>query len=272
VLSRKTETSDNNKQLLLLISGVGGSFLLILFFFLASVIMNEGNAKLINLAWQEFSGNMPHSVQIILAEQARAMSIPLLSGSHAFWYIARAGGILSYLLLWLATCWGIMMSSKVIKGYLNFATAYALHEFLPVLGVIFATLHAMVLLGDTFIGFNLQQILIPFKSSYKPLWTGLGSLAFYLFLALVLSSYLRKQLGQKSWRLFHYTSYLAFLLALVHGLMSGTDSHALAMRTFYLATGCVTLFLLYYRVLAYTPKSNRNRLTRSNKRGSQINR
>ena len=270
MLSRKTETTGNNKQFLLLISGVGATLLLILFFFMVGLLLNEGNSDLINLARDEMAGNIPQSIQFILADQARAMSIPLESGSTAFWYIARAGGIIAYLLFWLATCWGIMMSSKVIKGYLNFAAAYALHEFLPLLGVVFAAIHSLVLLGDTFIGFNIQQILIPFMSSYKPFWTGLGSLAFYLFLALILSSYLRRELGQKSWRIFHYTSYLAFLLALVHGLMSGTDSHSLAMRTFYLATGSVTLFLVYYRVLAYAPKSNRRRQSRSNKRKSQI--
>jgi predicted ferric reductase len=271
MLSRKNETTGNNKQFLLLISGIGGSLLLILFFFMAGVLLNDGNSDLLNLARRELTGNIPQSIQIVLADQARAMSIPFESGSTAFWYIARAGGIVAYLLFWLATCWGIMMSSKVIKGYINFAAAYALHEFLPLLGVIFAAIHSLVLLGDTFIGFNIQQILIPFMSSYKPFWTGLGSLAFYLLLAIVLSSYVRKQIGQKSWRLFHYTSYLAFLLALVHGLMSGTDSSTLTMRALYIATGGFTLFLIYYRALSHTPKTNRSRQGRSLNEKTEIN-
>ncbi|MFL7837451.1 MAG: hypothetical protein ACK2T4_00080 [Candidatus Promineifilaceae bacterium] len=263
MLSRKTETTGNNKQLLLLVSGLGGSFLLILFFFLAGSLYQEGGSTMINHARQEITGNIPQSIQITLAEQAQAMSIPLESGSQAYWYIARAGGVVAYLLLWLATCWGILMSSKLIKGYINIATAFALHEFLPILGVIFAAIHALVLLGDSFIGFNIQQILIPFTSSYKPGWTGLGSLAFYLFLAIIISFYVRKQIGQKSWRLFHYISFLAFLFALLHGLMAGTDSGTLAMRALYIVTGGITLFLIYYRVLAHAPRTMRDRQSRA---------
>jgi sulfoxide reductase heme-binding subunit YedZ len=271
VLSRKTETTDKNRQSLLLLSSVGGSLLLILFFYLAGAPLIERYPELINLAQQAVARNIPQSGLAILADQAQAMSIPLESGSKAFWYLARAGGIVSYILLWLASCWGIMMSSKVIKGYINFASAYALHEFLPLLGIVFAALHALVLLGDSFIGFNLQQILIPFTSTYEPFWTGLGSLAFYLFLAIVLSSYLRKQIGQKSWRIFHYTSYLAFLFALVHGLMAGTDSDTLAVRLLYIVTGGITLFLIYYRVLSHSPKSNHAHKRRSLRKDSQIN-
>ena len=113
--------------------------------------------------------------------------------------------------------------------------------------------------------------LIPFASSYKPFWSGLGSLALYLFLAIILSSYLRKQIGQKSWRLFHYTSYLGFLLALLHGLMAGTDSNTLAMHTLYLVTGGVTLFLIYYRALSYTPRKTHGRQGRSKEEETRLN-
>ena len=82
-----------------------------------------------------------------------------------------------------------MMSSKVIKGVVSIPVAFALHEYLPILGVIFAALHALVLMGDAYIGFTPWQLLIPFTSSYKPFWTGLGVLAFYLFVALIASFY-----------------------------------------------------------------------------------
>ena len=202
-------------------------------------------------------GLLPPAWQAAVAEQAQAMGLPLAAGSKAYWYMARAGGVLSYILLWLATCWGMMMSSKIIKGLVDVPVAYALHEYLPILGVVFAALHAVVLLGDSYIAFKPWQILVPFASPYKPFWTGLGVLAFYLSIALIASFYVRKRIGQKTWRALHYTSYLAFLIALLHGVMAGSDSGTTAMRVLYLVTGAVSVFLLLYRLLAYAPRPAR---------------
>lgn len=200
---------------------------------------------------------LPPPARALLGQQARLMGLPLATDSHAYWYLARAGGVVAYILLWLATVWGIMMSSKVIKGVVSVPVAFAMHEYLPILGVVFAALHALVLLGDTYIDFTLWQLLVPFAGPYKPLWTGLGILAFYLSLALIVSFYFRKRIGQKAWRAFHYTAYLAFLIALVHGMMAGSDSGSAAMRALYLVTGGTSVFLVLYRLLAYAPRPQR---------------
>ena len=202
-------------------------------------------------------GMMPLSLRIIVSDQARIMGLPLAADSQAYWYLARAGGVVAYILLWLATCWGIMMSSKVIKGIVSVPVAFALHEYLPILGVVLAALHALALLGDTYIGFTPWQLLIPFTSPYKPFWTGLGVLAFYLFVALIASFYMRKWIGQKTWRTFHYTAYLGFLISLLHGLMAGSDSDTTVMQIIYLVTGGIAIFMVLFRMLAYSPRVQR---------------
>src|SRR6478609_4845057 len=68
-----------------------------------------------------------------LAQEAHFMSLPLTAHSQAYWFAARAGGIVAYLLLWFATFWGIMMSSKMLKGRMDAALIYGLHEFFPLL-------------------------------------------------------------------------------------------------------------------------------------------
>jgi DMSO/TMAO reductase YedYZ heme-binding membrane subunit len=259
MLSKKNQNTGEDRQSLILISAGGVFLLLVLLAALAANMATAGSRELLNELNRSAAGVFSHSMRPSLEAQAQMMSLPIEAGSQAFWYIARAGGVVAYLLLWLATCWGIIMSSKVLKGYVNAPVTYALHEFLPILGIVFAAVHALVLLGDSYIGFSLWQLLVPFSSSYEPFWTGLGSLAFYLFLALVLSSYLRKYIGQKSWRAFHYLSYLAFLLALTHGLMAGSDSGAVSMRALYLVTGGISLFLVYYRMLSYAPRISRRR-------------
>lgn len=259
MLTRKNEDSGDNKRSLLLIGTAGVLLLLIFLAVLAGSLAETGDFDPSTLFASGTAVTIPQSMRTILEDQARLMGLPFAAGSQAFWFLARAGGIVSYLLLWLATCWGIMMSSKVIKGYVPVPAAFALHQYLPILGVVFAALHALILLGDTYIGFNIWQLLIPFSSTYEPLWTGLGSLAFYISLALVLSFTIRKQIGSKVWRAFHYTAYLGFLLALLHGVLAGSDSKTLAIQLLYLFTGATSLFLLYYRLVSYMPRKSRGR-------------
>lgn len=198
---------------------------------------------------------MPASLYNLLSAQAIRMGLPLTSDTQAYWYMARAGGIVAYLLLWLATIWGIVMSNKLAKGRIAPLTVFGLHEILPLLATLFAAFHAIVLIGDSYINFNIIHILIPFTSPYEPVWTGLGTIALLFSAALVVSFYLRKQIGQRVWRMFHFTAYLAFVLALVHGLMAGSDSNFLGVQMMYVFSGATVLFFTYYRLLTHKPKS-----------------
>jgi predicted ferric reductase len=186
----------------------------------------------------------------VLAGEAQTMGLPLAEGSKAFWYVARAGGSLAYLLLWLATLWGVLLSSKMVKGWVDATVLYNVHEFLPTLAMVFAVAHTAMLMGDAYIRFSLLDLLIPFRATYRPLWTGFGSLALYLSAALIASFYLRSVVSRRVWRVFHYAAYLAFILALVHGLFAGTDTAQPAIYWMYVVTGATLLFATIYRVLA----------------------
>ncbi|GIK72636.1 MAG: hypothetical protein BroJett021_16240 [Chloroflexota bacterium] len=200
--------------------------------------------------WGVTAGMAPQTGALdVLSSEAQTMGLPLTEGTKAFWYVARAGGILAYLLLWLATLWGVFISSKMVKGWIDATMLYNMHEFLPMLAMVFAVVHAAVLMGDAYIRFSLLDLLIPFRAPYRPLWTGLGSLALYLSIALIASFYLRSLISRRVWRALHYLTYLAFVLALVHGLMAGTDTTQPAVYWMYVATGGTLLFATLYRIL-----------------------
>lgn len=169
--------------------------------------------------------------------------------------MARAGGLVGYLLLWLSVVWGLVISTKITEGLVSASLAYGLHEFLSLGTILFTAGHALVLLGDRYIGFNIFHLAVPFLAPYEPLWTGLGTIGLYLSAALTGSFYLRKQLGQKVWRAFHYLAFVAYILALVHGLMAGSDSGLGIVQGMYLATGGSVLFLVYYRLFTLKVKT-----------------
>jgi DMSO/TMAO reductase YedYZ heme-binding membrane subunit len=194
---------------------------------------------------QPVSQLTPAAIQHSVAQQAAAMGLPLVGATKAYWYAARAGGILAYLLLWFGALWGIMMSSKVSKGLFIFG----LHEFLPILAAVFAALHGLALLGDQYIDFSLFDVVIPFAAPYRPVWTGLGQVAFYLSVAIIASFYVKSRIGRKTWRTLHYATYLAFFLALGHGLLAGTDSTLPAIRGMYIISAATLIFATFFRIL-----------------------
>ncbi|MFN8459203.1 MAG: hypothetical protein U0401_31895 [Anaerolineae bacterium] len=198
---------------------------------------------------------LPASWRAVISHEAQIMGLPLIGETQAYWYMARAGGIVSYLLIWLSVVWGLILSTKITEGRIPAALAFGLHEFLSLSTILFATLHALVLLGDHYIGFNLFHLTIPFIAPYQPFWTGLGTLGLYLSAALTGSFYIRKQLGQKTWRALHYLTFIAYILVLIHGLMAGSDSKLSFIRFMYLGTGLSILFLVYYRIFTLKAKS-----------------
>src|SRR5262249_1234902 len=118
------------------------------------------------------------------------------------------------------------------------------------LGLGFDVVHVLSLLGDTYIGYNLFQVLAPFASTgYEQFWVGIGQVAMYLLIPVTLSFYARKRLGARGWRPIHGLSYLFFAMALLHGLFSGTDSGSWWAAGIYWFSSLSLLVLTAYRVL-----------------------
>jgi len=168
----------------------------------------------------------------------------------AFWYISRATALTAFFLLWLSMAMGITITNKLAKIWPGGPTAFELHEFFSLLGIAFALFHGAILMGDHYIHYGLTQVLVPFSSlQYKPFWVGLGQLSLYVWGIVTLSFYLRKRIPTPNWRLIHYGSYLVFLLALVHGIVSGTDSGLTWTNIIYWTSSAALFFLLVYRIL-----------------------
>ena len=168
-----------------------------------------------------------------------------------FWYLSRGSAIAAFCLLWLSMVIGLLMSNKIARVWFGNAIAYELHQFVSLLGIGFVIFHAMILLGDRYIGFNLVSLFLPFmNTNYRPLWVGLGQISFYFWIIIAFSFYVRSKLGTKIWRGIHYISFALYFFGLIHGIMSGTDTGSLWAAGMYWLSGAVLLFLVTYRVLS----------------------
>lgn len=190
-----------------------------------------------------------------------ALNAGVLAGEKAAWYLTRASGTVAYLLLSASTLWGLLLSTKLIKQWIPPAITLALHNYLSWLSLGLTALHAFVLLFDSYYTYTLGALLIPFTGPYSPLWVGLGTLGFYIMLITTISYYARKQIGQKTWRKLHYTTFGAYALATVHGWMAGTD--ALQLASMYGVSSFLVLFLTLFRILSSGTADNRPRRARA---------
>ncbi len=169
----------------------------------------------------------------------------------AYWYLSRGSGFVALGLLWTSMMLGLGITNKMARTWPGIPPAMAIHEYVGVLGLLFTGFHALILLGDTYSKYLLVQLLVPFGShQYRPIWVGLGQLGFYAWFIIALAFYIRRAIGKKTWRVIHILSFACYMVALIHGLMSGTDAGTTWAVEFYWITGGWFLFMLIYRILA----------------------
>ncbi|OQY87190.1 MAG: hypothetical protein B6D41_12105 [Chloroflexi bacterium UTCFX4] len=188
---------------------------------------------------------------VLLPAWLPGLSASLLGDApKAYWYLARAAGVIAYLLLWLSMVFGMVVSNKMARLWNGGPTAIELHQFVTWLAIAFSVLHALILLGDKYISATLVQVLTPFAySDYEPFWVGMGQIGFYVCVLIAASFYFRKQSGYRAWRALHYGSFVLYLVLTLHGIFAGTDTAAPGMMLLYLGSALIVYFLLLVRIL-----------------------
>jgi methionine sulfoxide reductase heme-binding subunit len=145
------------------------------------------------------------------------------------WYATRGAGIVSLLMLTGVVVLGVLSVFRwQSTSWPRFLTA-GLHRNLSLLALVFLAVHIVTAVVDPFTALGPVAALIPFASSYRPLWVGLGVIAVDLILALIATSLIRARLGHRAWRAVHWLAYAAWPLALSHGIGSGSDAFAVWM-------------------------------------------
>ena len=167
-----------------------------------------------------------------------------------FWFLSRGSAIAAYWLLWLSMTSGVIISNKMAQKWPGIPPAYEVHQYTSLLGLAIGLFHALILTGDQYIAYTIPQVLIPFAgTNYRPIWVGIGQVAFYVWAIVNFSFYIRKRIGKKAWRLIHFASFASFIGVLIHGLYAGTDAATEWAQGLYWFSGAVLLFLVVYRIL-----------------------
>ena len=176
--------------------------------------------------------------------------------AKVFWYLTRGMGVGALILLTASVALGVVTSVRWRSDrWPRFITA-GLHRNLTLLAIAFVAVHVLATVADGYTPIGVQDAVIPFISPYRPIWLGLGAIAFDLLLALVATSLLREKIGYRMWRYVHWLAYLSWPVALVHALGTGTDARLGWMRWTGVACVAVVAFAVISRA-ALTPDAPR---------------
>jgi sulfoxide reductase heme-binding subunit YedZ len=148
------------------------------------------------------------------------------SGGSALWFLSRGTGVVVLVLLTVVVVLGVLSRRGTGPGRHTFVLT-AVHRNASLLAVVLLGVHIVTAVLDPYAPIRLVDAVVPFTSAYRPLWLGLGALAFDLIVALTVTSLLRVRLGLRWWRAIHWLAYLAWPVALVHGLGTGSDTRRL---------------------------------------------
>jgi hypothetical protein len=183
------------------------------------------------------------------------------AGPSAYWYLARGSGVAALLLLTASVVLGLLNSLRFASAprWPRFAID-TLHRDISLVVIALLAVHIITSVLDTFAPIRLIDAVIPFASTYRPLWLGLGALSFDLLVALVVTSLLRRRLGYRAWRAVHWLAYASWPIAVLHGLGTGTDTTA--SWTLVLTLICVgaVLVAVWVRVVRLRPDVNHFRV------------
>lgn len=178
------------------------------------------------------------------------LAAPPHNPDPTLWYLTRAAAVSGYVLLMVAVDLGMLRS---MARELSVRVSWVLdetHQFVSLLAGAFVAIHLLALAFDPAVPFSPLNLLLPLGQPYKPVPVDLGVLALYALAVVLVSSWLRRRMSQRTWRILHYAGFVVFFLVTLHGLLAGSDSAQPWMHALYVGGAASVLFLVVMRIFA----------------------
>ncbi len=167
------------------------------------------------------------------------------------WYVTRASGLTAFVFAWLTIFLGIAIRLPGLKNIIRPVYSLSIHYTLAVQTLFFAFLHGISFLFDPFKLPTLADAFIPFHISpdkLDPFSLALGIMAFYGFIILVFTSWIKPMISQRVWRITHFLNIFVYATVVAHALFLGTDMKIPLYRNIFISINIflVTILLLNF--------------------------
>lgn len=208
-------------------------------------------------AFAQASQTAPVTVETVPGKSLKAIVEDKAERSWP-WYVTRASGIVAGVSLIALLISGIGSVTGHFFRFLEPLTAWATHRAIGITFIISVFIHLIALLFDTFVPFNIIDLLVPWAAEYKPVtiagvhlgstYVALGVLALYGSVIVVATSLLWVDKKPHVWKLLHYISYAILVAVFVHALFLGTDTGRGLGRLLWVGSGVVVSIAIIVRI------------------------
>ena len=149
--------------------------------------------------------------------------VALGGGPSLLWYLTRGTGTAALIALGAALALGVANLGAWPASRLPAFVVDELHRYLAAVALLLLAVHILTAVLDPFAGIGIAAAILPGTTSYRPLWLGLGAVAFDLLALIYLSSRIRLLIPYPLWKRIHLLAWLAYPVALLHAFGSGSD-------------------------------------------------
>lgn len=166
-----------------------------------------------------------------------------------WWYLARATGLVAWALAVGSLLLGLALATRAMGPKPKGPWLLDLHRWLGGLALSFTAAHVGALIADSFVAFDLADVLVPFAAGWRPGAVAWGVVALWLLVAIEVTSLLMRRIPKRAWRAVHLSSYGLAVTATLHGVTAGTDvGHPAVAWVVLLVIAAATFFVAYRRV------------------------
>jgi predicted ferric reductase len=220
--------------------------------------------------WEYAGAIVLVSAAVAIAALVFLSAAASISISPLIWYLARAAGMVTYLLLWLSVVTGLGLTTRLLGFIGDQSIILQLHRLATDLALAGTALHVLAIAVDPTVPIGMLGVLVPFVSDVRQPWSDLGILTAYGMVGITLSFAARRWIGNESWRMLHYLTFGFWLLALVHAVGGGTDSSQLWAISVYAGSAAVVGFLTAFRIVTARsgPRTRRPVASRARQAGT----
>ena len=152
------------------------------------------------------------------------------ASTSAYWFVTRGSAIVALILLTLTVALGVASVKRIERAGVPRFVINAVHRNASLFAVVFLAIHVVTAVLDTYVSTRIVDAFIPFGAAYRPFWMGLGAISLDLFVAVLVTSLLRRHIGYRAWRATHWLAYASWPVALLHTLGTGSDVGTTWMR------------------------------------------
>jgi len=142
---------------------------------------------------------------------------------NVMWVLARSAGLTATAALTAVMVLGILSSTDMRhRPWSRFMTA-GLHRRVSYIAVCLLLIHIAAIVADNYVAIDVAEVFVPFVGQYQPFAVGLGAIACDLLLVVLATSIMMRRMPHAVWQVIHVLAYIVWPIAIVHGVLAGTD-------------------------------------------------